>query len=433
MKVGSYSPQQASRVLYAMIGDDCSLHHDLDKLTPKQQADHAENQILTCALQVALIGLGKAFDYVALAEQFKEEVWADLLSHYVDMFSQMGLTPIHTKNISFHPLDRFYTDLAQKIPPVDLINLYMVSGSNMALHNNIEALEVSRNANSKVHFALNAPAAGIPVPTTKIYQKSEIEAGAASPFFESNEKGLMVKLLGLAGARNVFTAANAEECLSIIEEYETDVEVLLQEIIDTERFQEMTVDLTITPDNITINNVRKILFAGGKWVGNYISHDLIMSDSHRKQLINVGHYARNQGHVAEEGTNCGIDYFIAGDEVIVTEINARWTGGLFPAEFLRKLNIKEPAIAFFDTIPVDQIEIVQSFQREYLYGISSRNSFQCIPMGFCPFKMEIDGASKILIWQIVVGDFKSFVGACKDRFAQGGFPIADSIYREALE
>jgi hypothetical protein len=284
-----------------------------------------------------------------------------------------------------------------------------------------------------VHFALNAPAAGIPVPTTKIYQKSEIEAGAASPFFESNEKGLMVKLLGLAGARNVFTAANAEECLSIIEEYETDVEVLLQEIIDTERFQEMTVDLTITPDDITINNVRKILFAGGKWVGNYISHDLIMSDSHRKQLINVGNYARNQGHVAEEGTNCGIDYFIAGDEVIVTEINARWTGGLFPAQFLRKLNIKEPAIAFFDTIPVDQIEIVQSFQREYLYGISSRNSFQCIPMGFCPFKMEIDGASKILIWQIVVGDFKSFVGACKDRFAQAGFPIADSIYKEALE
>ena len=34
---------------------------------------------------------------------------------------------------------------------------------------------------------------------------------------------------------------------------------------------EMTVDLTITPQDVSISNVRQILFAGGKWVGNYIS------------------------------------------------------------------------------------------------------------------------------------------------------------------
>ena len=58
MKVGSFVPEQLASVLYAMAGDDCSLHHDLDSLTPKQQVDHQENQILTCALQVALTGLG---------------------------------------------------------------------------------------------------------------------------------------------------------------------------------------------------------------------------------------------------------------------------------------------------------------------------------------------------------------------------------------
>lgn len=50
MKVGSFVPEQDGRVLYAMAGDDCSLHHDLESLTPKQQADHRENRILTCAL-----------------------------------------------------------------------------------------------------------------------------------------------------------------------------------------------------------------------------------------------------------------------------------------------------------------------------------------------------------------------------------------------
>ena len=419
-------------MLYAMIGDDCSLHHDLEKLTPKQQADHAENQMLTCTLQVALIGLGKSTDHVAMAEQFEEEAWFDLLSHYVHMFEQMLLTPVQSANISFHPLNRFYQNLSETLPPVDLINLYMISGSNMVLHNNSAALEISRNTNSKLHFAQNAPAAGIPVPVTEIYKKSEIESGHASHFFKKNKNGLMVKLLGLAGARNVFTAANVQECLSIVEEYEGNQDVLLQEIIDTKRFQEMTVDLTITPDKITISNVRKILFAGDKWVGNFISHELILTDSHREQLINVGKYARNQGHVAKEGTNCGIDYFIAGEEVIVTEINARWTGGLFPVEFLRKLNVKKPAVAFFDTIPMDQIATLQNFQQQHLYGVSKRNSFQYVPMGFCPFKMDVDGASSLLIWQIVIGDFKSFVTACKNHFRDAGFSTADSIYREAL-
>ena len=433
MKIGSYTPQQSSSVLYAMIGDDCSLHHDLEELTPKQQADHAENQMLTCALQVALVGLGKSIDRVAMAKQFEEKPWLDLLSHYVAMFQKLALTPVTSSNMSFHPMDRFYEHLSEDIPPVDLLNLYMVSGSNMVLHKSTEALEISRNTNSKLHFAKNAPAAGIPVPVTKIYKKSQIADGDASQFFTKNSDGLMVKLLGLAGARNVHTAANVEECLSVIEEYKSDLDVLLQEIVDTKRFQEMTVDLTITPNEITINNVRKILFAGGKWVGNYIAQDLPLSDSHRRQLINVGVYARNQGHVAKEGTNCGIDYFIDGDDVIVTEINARWTGGLFPAEFLRKLDIREPAIAFFDLVPMDKIETLQIFQKKHLYSIQKQRPFHYIPMGFCPFKMDIDGVTSILIWQIVVGDFKSFVDACKNYFPDGGFPTADSISMEALE
>ena len=51
MKVGSFIPEQSASTLYAMAGDDCSLHHDLSSLTPKQQVDHQENQVLTCALQ----------------------------------------------------------------------------------------------------------------------------------------------------------------------------------------------------------------------------------------------------------------------------------------------------------------------------------------------------------------------------------------------
>ena len=49
----SYFPNQSRSTLFAMAGDDCSLYFDLDKLTPKQHADHVSNIELTAMLQVA--------------------------------------------------------------------------------------------------------------------------------------------------------------------------------------------------------------------------------------------------------------------------------------------------------------------------------------------------------------------------------------------
>ena len=191
-------------------------------------------------------------------------------------------------------------------------------------------------------------------------------------------------------------------------EYSDDVEILLQEKLDTNEWREMTVDLTITPDEISISNVRQILFAGGKWVGNYISSELTVPDSHKDVLMQVGAYARSHGHVAAEGINCGIDYFVSGDDVIVTEINARWTGGLFPAEFLRRLNVSRPAVAFFDMVPCADAAAICDFQQRYLYpGLVP----SYIPMGFTPFAMEIEGAERYFVWQIVEGDFSAFIQA----------------------
>ena len=112
MKVGSFTPEQSDRVLYAMAGDDCSLHHDLDRLTAKQQIDHRENQVLTCALQVALIGLGKPTDHIALAREFSQAPWSDLLSHYRHMFTSMGLPTIPGAQQQFFDLDGFYAACA---------------------------------------------------------------------------------------------------------------------------------------------------------------------------------------------------------------------------------------------------------------------------------------------------------------------------------
>jgi hypothetical protein len=431
LKVGSFVPEQASPVLYAMAGDDCSLHHDLTTLTPKQRDDHQENQILTCALQVALTGLGKSTDHIALSAPFAEPEWNTMLRHYGDLFRRMGLAGVPAEHWQYHPLNEYYESVAANTPVVDLINLYMVSGSNFPLHLSIDALRVSRNVNSKVHFADHAPDYGIPVPHTETFRKQDIRAGAADPFFAAYPDGVMLKLLGLAGSRNVFSLNSVDECLSYITEYDDASLILLQEKLDTHTWQEMTVDLTIKPDSIEVSNVRKILFAGGKWVGNYIAPELGVSEAHAKVLDTVGRYARAQGHVAEDGVNCGIDYFVSGEEVIVTEINARWTGGLFPAEFLRRLRVSQPAVAFFDMIPCADRDALRSFQSDNLFPATD-SAFGYLPMGFTPFALEVERAECFFAWQVVTGDFAEFVKARDLSLPEHCFPTATLILKEAL-
>jgi hypothetical protein len=332
----------------------------------------------------------------------------------------------------YHPLDGFYESVSQTLPAVELLNLYMWSGSNFPLHQDQSALDMSRNVNSKLHFAQHAPVAGLPVPQTQVYAKSAIAAGDADHFFAANAAGLMMKLLGLAGSRNVFKVDSTAQCLERIEEYDDEVLVLLQRVLDTGAWQEMTVDLTITPERVEISNVRQLLFAGGKWVGNYLSPELAVADAHREMLYRVGEYARHHGYVSERGVNCGIDYFIAGDEIMITEINARWTGGLFPAQYLQRLGVDQPAVAFFDMVDCQDREALEAFQSEHLYAHGAAD-FSYIPMGFTPFEMEIEGSARYFVWQIVVGDFASFVEAKTRSLPEGAFPTADLILKEALK
>jgi hypothetical protein len=268
------------------------------------------------------------------------------------------------------------------------------------------------------------------VPETYIYTKGQIAQGKADAFFAANPGGTMLKILGLAGARNVVAVPNRQECEAYIAEFDDSLEVLLQERLDTDRYKEMTVDLTLTEDSVTINNVRKILFADGKWVGNYFGPDNVLSPAHSKILLAVGDYARRHGHVEAEGTNCGIDYFVDGDEVIVTEINARWTGGLFPAEFLRQLNYEGPAIAFFDTVPIAERDKLVEFQRAAMHNTRHEQSFSLVSMGFSPFSLGDPGEDVFICWQLVLGDFHAFVRARDELLSEQCFPTATAIARE---
>lgn len=431
MKAGSFFPGTHYSSLYAMAGDDCSLHFDLDDLTEKQQADHLSNVELTAMLQMALACIGHQHDHLALYDEFEKPDWQSVLTRYHGMFTRMVDSTLPMKNFSYHPKFSFYesvSDYAANNPGLtDVVNLYMSSGSNSVIHQDDGLLEINKNVNSKKHFAENAPAYGIPFPETLVTTKSALDSTEVTDFFAEHGNQVMVKLHGLAGARNVAAVTSVNECREMVAEYGDDMVVLLQRKLPLDFYTEMTVDLKVSDDDISIANIRKILFAAGLWVGNLIGDSVQLTREQQALLVRVGEYARSHGYTSDLGSNCGIDFFIGNDgSIIVTEINARWTGGLFPAQVLSKLDVDgRDAVVFFDVVHRDQRDTYINFIDQHLVG-EFDGDYAMAPLGIGCFEVPMDGEIFYYTWQMVIGDFDAFK-ADKLELGPAVMPTADLI------
>lgn len=432
MRAGSFFPGTHYSSLYAMAGDDCSLHFDLDDLTEKQRADHESNVELTGMLQVGLACIGHGHDHLALYDAFQASSWQATLRRYHRMFTRMVDDVVPLAHISYHPKYTFYESVASYADAnpglTDVVNLYMSSGSNSVIHRDDALLAVNRNVNSKQHFAEHAPAFGLPVPDTLVTSKGELDSRAVSDFFDRHSNQVIAKLLGLAGARNVTAVSSIEETRAFVSEYSDSMVVLLQAQLPLDFYTEMTVDLRVSDDDVSIANIRKILFAEGLWVGNLIGQSVSLTEEQTDVLIQVGEYARSHGYSTPEGSNCGVDFFIGNDgSIVITEINARWTGGLFPAEILSQIDTGgRDAVPFFDIVRQDRLDDYVSYLENHLAGHYS-GDFAMIPIGFAPFDVPMDDGTYLYTWQAVLGDLDAFKRHKQAHLGEGIMPTADII------
>ncbi|MYF12299.1 MAG: hypothetical protein F4229_15200 [Gammaproteobacteria bacterium] len=427
MDAAPFAPGQERPVFFAMCGDDCELFFERDQFNEKQQAEHRENRDLTSLLQVALMFMGKPADHVALFDTFLEPRWRGLLDTFNGLYRNICGPVVPLEHCHFYPHESFYPRAAADRTLGALAGLYMISGSNKAVHQSDQHWLISQAVNSKMRLAQDAPAYGIPTPETLLTTKGDLGGPEANAFFTRHNRQLMLKIKGLAGARNVTPVQGVAECESYLDLFDAGTEVVLQERLDTDEWTEMTVDLTVSDSNIEITNVRRILFADGLWVGNYLRDDLPLSDRHREALLNVGAYVRSLGYRAPEGLNCGIDYFTNGDDIRIIETNARWTGGLFPAWMRKRLKLgNRPTVSFFDSISVDRLAEYQAFAEAHLHR-PGEQPFSAVPLGFSPYTFTMDGRELLFIWQMVIGDLEAFKQAKHSVLGPGEMATADKI------
>ena len=431
MYAAPFIPGQTMSTIFVVTSDDASLHFDPDNLTERQKRDEAESQSMVGFLQMAQMGLGTPANHIMLYEQFGEAPWPEVLERYAAFFTRMGATPIPAEHCHLHPVKGYYDSIAAALPDTDSITLYMTTGANSVLHKDPQAYAISQNVNSKFHFAENAPGFGIPVPDTLVTTKGQLYGPDVAVFMARHENDIMVKTLGMGGSRNVIRAGSLAEVVDYVTEFNDDWQVLLQQRLDPDDFTEMTADLTIRDNDVSISNVRKILFSDGVWVGNYISPNVEVPAAHEQHLLRVGDYVRRQGYSAPEGLICGVDYFIRNDtaDFIATEINCRWTGGLFATEMLRQIGAtQESCIAFIDLVIGDKFEDYLHFIDQHLWDKERQDApFHIIPLGVSPARQMIDGKEHFYTWQMIAGDFEAFKHTRRDELGDGVLMLAEAI------
>jgi len=434
MKTGSFSPHLKAPALHALCSDDVPLYFDMDNLTPKQQTDHMEMCILVAMLQICLFGISKPEDYVAVFDGIEQQPFKEILQRYHAMMQKVGLTTVPLDHLVPAPAERFYEEVAANMPDVDLVNFLMVSRSNENIHGNKDAIDVILKLNSKYHFAKNAPVHGIPVPESLALQPPLAGNVEAEGLFTRHNGNIMMKLDGMPGGRNVIPVSNTAEADAILADvYPGATEVVLQQKLNLDNYDEWTVDLLVSDTSITIDNTRHILISNGSWVGNHMPPRSPLNNAQEAVLMKVGEYAQSFGYGTPEGSNMGIDYFIGKDgEVIVTEINPRWTAGLLPSEVLKRIGkTDQHTIAYFDYVNIEDYDQYLRYVEARLPGSGDR-SFEVMPIGFSPFDIEVEGQKILNIWLIVRGDFTAFQKEVREQFTPGNFPVADQIPVEVI-
>ena len=137
----------------------------------------------------------------------------------------------------------------------------------------------------------------ISVLDTLVTIKRDLGSDLARQFITDHDSTVILEILGLPGARNVMPVITTNE-LSYLRESDEDIDVILQEKQDLTRYTQMTADLLVMDDAISISNVRKILLAEGELGGR---PDRSRGDNHEgtyEKLIVVGKYERQQGYMA---------------------------------------------------------------------------------------------------------------------------------------
>jgi len=420
-KIGPYFPSLDKPVTYCMAGDEPLMFLPKYSLNPKQlnHLNMMRYGILPYAM--AAVPFSNSHDNIVLDSAFLK--MKSLFDQHLECYVLAGIT--YSANIYFAPTESLYQKAITISDPEQMICCVCYSHELNDTINIQDRLDMSKQANSKIHLISNAQNKKYQIPQSFIVSKQEILEKQNS-LFNDYPSEVLCKADGLGGGYNVGEIKNFNDLMNEIDNFTQVDQFVIQQKIDKSIYTEYAIDFIMKESGAEFYSARKKLTYNNQWFGNLFEPNVQLNDIQKKNLDLCLQHLRDTGYFSQDGYVCCVDVLQNDTAQYILEINARWSGGFPIAKFLKKINYQANVkiTAYIDYISLDELDQYIQFVKHHLLSINNINipddEFKVFPTGFCPVAND----NKICVWLSVFGNFDAFSKLVANQFSNESFTMA---------
>lgn len=407
------------RILYALDAEESSMIKPESELSEKEKEIDTEYVMNNTTWALSMYAWSKPGDCFMLDDEYKK--YPHIIGWLQKIYNRLGFKL--TQNIVYAPPKKF-AEQAVKIAELenyDVIASICFSFNSKDIYRTESYIEPNVKVNSKTSLFEFAEKFGFSVPKTVNTTIDSLNTILSK--FNFPDKSIFLKFNGLGGGNSVKQIKTEDELNTIINSVSGSTEVMIQEKIGDEYLETISVGLSY-PDKIVWWPTRVKMISETNWYGNIFLPDLNLNDTQKENLERIAKAVRENGYCHEKGLLVGFDGFIGKNELLITEINARYYGSCPPTQILTRLGLlgKVQAVSSFDYIHESDAERYMEFFEKHLYDNSKNEDFSVIPMGFSAYLEK----NQRIVNYIVIGNFEAFCDAVKKEFSNESFIMVNN-------
>ncbi len=410
-----------------MIGDEPLMFQRWEELSTYQQEHHASMRFNILPFAMCFIAVSRSDDEVFLDELFLEK--EELFNWHLHIYSSLNMQT--SNRLRFMEPDEIYEKAIDSRKKHQKISSACFSYDVNDCVDIENQLAISKMVNSKIDLVESARKAQFQIPRSVIFSREQLSEKGIQESFDFPNEGLVIKSDGLGGGFNVCRIETFDDCREFIERYPAGTMFVLQSEIDPCHHGEFIADYLVKPESVELLNLRLKLTTEDKWFGNVYSPKFAAWQD-LPDLERCINDVRARGYCSEDGYICGVDFFSPNNDPntqLITDINARWTGGLPVALLIKKLGLEHRTVySHLDEILEGDLPRYRKLIEAHLLSEqrvdeSPSKQFELFPVSFSP---QIENG-KFYVWLIVTGNYTAFVETKQQYLSQDSLPFAETV------
>ncbi|MFB9905559.1 hypothetical protein [Allokutzneria oryzae] len=423
-QVGPIAPMPGRTTLYALDAEESSVTEPEEKFSDRTVRIDGEYTRSNSAYAISVLPATEKDDIFILDEAYRSQTW--LIDWLRKVYRVLGIE--FAERIHFATPKNF---AATSVPLLEQDSAVAAVSTICYSYNLCKTFPVEQHTrtsgylNAKTSFPDLAKKYSFDIPKSVVTAVRHLRAVAVSEFGFPTVP-VYVKMDGLGGGYNVARVVNDRDLDLVLDSYAADQHCVIQEAVDSSYFE--TIHLyTLADSGIEYQGSRVKITTDGQWYGNIFLPELRLTERQRRTADAAAYAAWHGGYRAREPLLIGLDGFMNGDELLITEFNARWLGSS-PAEYIMKrLGIynKVAALSVFDYVAEGEVQLFMDWVEKNLYrsGEQPARDFMLLPMGIGGYPEE---NSSRLVNFIIFGDAHACEKDVRKTFSDDSFTLLNN-------